>query len=148
MSGFVMQLASLCGLVLGAFFAGKLSGYIAPKLIELTGGAAHLIGPLSYLIAFALIIIVMLLLGKAVQSLVKAMELNLLNRLAGALFCSLKYLLLFSIVLNLIIEIDQGEVIIKKDVRENTYTYTYIQQIAPFAIPYLKFDWVNLPDLP
>lgn len=142
-SGFVMQLASLCGIILGAIFAGKLSEAITPKLIDIADGTPHIMGPISYIIAFVIILIVMLLLGKAIQSVIKAMELNFFNRIAGAIFCSAKWLILFSILLNLITEMDQNKLLIKKDVRENTYTYAYVKKIAPLAIPYLRFDWIN-----
>ncbi|WP_165023761.1 MULTISPECIES: CvpA family protein [unclassified Dysgonomonas] len=142
-SGFVMQAASLAGLILGAIFAGKLSGYIAPKIISLTDGSPHVIGPISYVVAFLLIITSLILLGKAVQSAVKAMEMNALNRIAGAIFCCAKWLIAVSILVNLISEIDQSNLIIKEDVYEKSHTYPLVKRVAPLAIPYLNFDWIT-----
>ncbi len=64
-SGLVMQVATLAGLILGAIFAGKLSELIAPELIKLTDASPHIIGPpLSYIIAFIAIIVILFLAGK------------------------------------------------------------------------------------
>jgi membrane protein required for colicin V production len=138
-SGLVMQIASLVGLVLGAIFAGRLSGIIAPWLIELTGAPPHIIGTLSYVVAFLLILIALFFAGKLLQSFVDAIKMNTLNRLAGALFFCAKWIILFSILMNLIVELDRNKRIITEDVRKNTYTYPVVIEIARTVIPYLQF---------
>lgn len=142
-SGLVMQIASLAGIVLGAIFAGQLSAFIAPRLIEYVGGSPHIIGPLSYIIAFILIIVALFFAGKLIESFVDALKMTFLNRLAGAVFCCVKWVVLFSILLNLLVEFDQNKVIIKEDVRENSQIYPYIAEISRTVIPYLRFDWVK-----
>lgn len=143
MSGLVMQLASLAGVILGAIFAGQLSNLIAPKIVEWTSASSHIIGPLSYIVAFVLIMVAIFFLGKLVESAMKALQINTANRLAGALFCSIKWLVVFSILINLIVEFDQGKRLIKEEVRENAHTYSLVKEIACLAIPYLKFDWAK-----
>lgn len=142
-SGLVMQIASLAGLILGAIFAGQLSALLAPKLLSLTNASPHIIGPLSYVIAFLVIIVALLFAGKLLESFVDAVKMNTLNRLAGALFCCAKWIIVFSILLNLLVEFDQNKTIIKEDVRKNSQVYPYITQISQTVIPYLRFDWVK-----
>jgi membrane protein required for colicin V production len=142
-SGLVMQVASLAGLVLGAIFAGQLSALVAPELIRLTDASPHIIGPLSYIVAFIAILVGLFFAGKLVESFVEALQMNFLNRLAGAVFCCAKWVVLFSILLNLLVELDQNKVLIKEDVREKSYTYPYITKISQTVIPYLRFDWVK-----
>ncbi|MDR1881866.1 MAG: CvpA family protein [Prevotella sp.] len=142
-SGLVMQTAALAGIVLGAVFAGKLSGFIAPRLINLTGGPSHIIGPLSYLVAFIAILVVLFFAGKLLESFVDALKMTMLNRLAGALFCAAKWIIVFSIVLNLVTEFDRHKQIIKEDTREHSHTYPFITKIAKAVIPYLRFDWID-----
>ena len=142
-SGLVMQVASLAGLVLGAIFAGQLSALVAPELIRLTDASPHIIGPLSYIVAFIAILVGLFFAGKLVESFVEALQMNSLNRLAGAVFCCVKWVVLFSILLNLLVEFDQNKVLIKEDVREKSYTYPYITKISQTVIPYLRFDWVK-----
>lgn len=142
-SGLIMQVATLAGIVLGAIFAGKLSEIIAPKLIEFTEASPHIIGPLSYIIAFTAILVALFFAGKLVESFFDALAMNTLNRLAGAIFCVAKWVILFSILLNLVIEFDQNKKIIKEDVRNESYTYPLISEVAKTVIPYLRFDWIE-----
>lgn len=142
-SGLIMQLASLAGIVLGAIFAGQLSHIIAPRLIALTNSSERIIGTLSYIVAFALILIAIFFVGKLIQSAMKALEINAANRIAGAVFCSAKWLLLISIILNLVVELDKDKLLIKQDVREQALTYPLVIKTAQLAVPYLKFDWIK-----
>lgn len=142
-SGLVMQVASLAGLILAAIFAGQLSTILAPKLIELTNASPHIVGPLSYIIAFILIIVALLFAGKLLQSFVDAIKMNTLNRLAGALFCCAKWIVVFSILMNLLVEFDQDQKVVKEDIRKQAISYPYIMDIAQTVIPYLRFDWVK-----
>lgn len=141
-SGLIMQIASLAGIVLGAMFAGKISGFIAPKLIVWIDGSPHIIGALAYIISFLLIMITFLLVGKMVQSFVKAIQLNTANRIAGAAFCCVKWLVVFSILINVVAEMDQGRRLIKESVRTQSHTYVAVTSISQMVVPYLKFDWI------
>lgn len=145
-TGLIMQIASLAGIILGAIFAGKLSELIAPKLILWIDASPHIIAALSYIIAFLLIVIALLLIGKLLHLFAKAIKLSTANRIAGAFFCSVKWLIVFSILVNIVAEMDQNKSLIKEEVRENTYTYKYVTTIAQLAVPYLKFDWIDKPE--
>lgn len=142
-SGLIMQIASLAGIILGAMFAGKVSEIIAPKFIEWFEGSPHVIGALSYIASFLLILIGLLLLGKMVQSFVKAVKLNTINRIAGAAFCCAKWMVLFSILINVVAEMDQKKLVIKDNVRSQSYTYMAVTSISQIVVPYLKFDWIT-----
>lgn len=142
-SGLIMQVATLAGIILGAIFAGKLSEIIAPKLIALVDGSPHIIGPLSYIVAFVAILIALFFAGKLLESFANALKLSALNRLAGALFSCAKWIVLFSIGLNLLVEFDQNKNIVKENVREGSYTYPLMSEVAKAVIPYLRFDWIN-----
>ncbi|NDV77356.1 CvpA family protein [Dysgonomonas sp. 511] len=139
-SGFIMQAATLLGVILGAIFAGKLSEIIAPKLMELVNASSHIISPLSYIVAFVLIMIALIFAGKLLESAIDALKMTALNRLAGAIFCAVKWLIVFSIILNIVVEFDQNRQLIKDDVRETSVSYPYIMKIAQTVIPYLRFD--------
>lgn len=142
-SGLIMQLASLAGIVLGAIFAGKLSEYIAPEIIQYTGASPHVIGPLSYIIAFVIIVFTLFFLGRTLHSFVDAIQMGTLNRLAGAVFCTTKWIIILSILLNLLVEFDQHKHIIKEDVREHSHIYPLISEVGKTVVPYLRFDWID-----
>lgn len=141
-TGFIMQVALLAGVVLGAIFAGQLAAYINPYLLEWTGSASHLIGPISYVISFILILMALTLIGKLAQSVLKAVQINFINRLAGAVFSLAAWLVIISIILNVVVEIDKDKAIIGENTRRESHAYSFVKGLAPKAIPYLRFEWV------
>lgn len=142
-SGLVMQAATLAGLILGAIFAGKLAEYLTPHILSVTNAPLHIMGPLSYILAFILILIILVLAGKALESLVDAVKLTILNRLAGAVFCAAKWLIILSILLNLVVELDKDKRIIREDIRTESYAYPLVSDLSKTVIPYLRFDWIE-----
>lgn len=142
-SGFIKQLASLAGIIAGAIFAGKIAGFITPYIHDTTQTNNYIVEALSYFIAFLIIVIAFLLLGRIVQGMLEAVKLNFINRLAGVVFSAGKWLIVLSILLNVIVELDQKKIIIKPEIRENSKTYPYIKAITPYFIPFLDFDFQN-----
>ncbi|MFR9166060.1 MAG: CvpA family protein [Dysgonomonas sp.] len=139
-SGLVKQLASLAGIIIGAVFAGQVAKFLSPHILQITDLPDYVVNPLSYLVAFVLILIGFLFLGRMVHSLVEALKMGSLNRLAGAVFSVAKWLIVASILLNVIVEFDQKEKIITKQIKEESQTYPYVEAITPYFIPFLKFD--------
>lgn len=139
-SGLIMQLARLIGLILAAIFSGKLSAFIAPKLANITDASPHIISPLSYIISFIIIVAIIFIIGRLLQSTIKIMHLNTFNRIIGGFFCSISWLILSSICLNIIVEFDQKKDIIKEDTRKTACTYPYMIELGQTVVPYLKFD--------
>ena len=142
-SGLIMQLTTLVGFLLGGIFAGKLSEWVVPYIIELIPSYPHIVAPMSYIVAFALIIIAVFFIGKTINATVKALQLGTINRLFGAFFCSLKWLFVASIILNLIVEFDQNQKLIKEEVRNESIAYPYLKALSSVVIPYLRFDWLD-----
>jgi membrane protein required for colicin V production len=136
-SGLVMQLASLLGLVCCAFFAGKIAGLGHPFITKFIDLPNYILVPLSYLLAFAIIMLAFYLAGKLLEGFIKAIQLNLLNRLTGSVFSAVKWLILTSILLNLIVIIDKNEQIVNCNIKENSLSYPYVKPIALSFIPFL-----------
>lgn len=143
MSGLVMQLSSLIGLIVCAFFAGQVATFITPYLLSVISADEYITKPLAYLLAFLIIIFAVMIIGKAIDGFFKAIMLGFVNRLAGAVFSIAKWILLISILLNLLIGFDKNQTVIKPDVRENSLTFSHIQKIAPHFIPFLDFDFLQ-----
>ncbi|MDR2956214.1 MAG: CvpA family protein [Prevotella sp.] len=140
-SGLIMQVATLAGIILGAIFAGKVAEYITPELLNITNASPQIIGPLSYALAFVVILIVLSFAGKLLESFADALKMDTLNKIGGSLFCAAKWVVIFSILLNLLVGYDQDKKIIKEDIRENSHTYPLVMEVAQTVIPYLRFDW-------
>lgn len=142
-SGLIMQLALLIGVVLGGMFSGMLADKIYPFMEKFLHMEPHVMAPASYILAFLLIMIGISFVGNMIQSVLKAIKLNILNRLAGAVFCLTCLMFVFSICLNLLVEFDRNKSILSEHVRKESLTLSTVQSVAPAIIPYLRFDWLN-----
>ncbi len=150
--GFLIMAASLAALILGVWGAIRFSDLTANLLIE----NFTLSGKYTALIAFALtfiaIVIAVHLLARAMDKLVKAVALGIVNRLAGLLFALLRTAFILSIVLVLLNSIDQRAPFIPEEHKENSLLYKPLLKFAPAIFPYLNFEdirnRINIPDVP
>lgn len=145
-SGLIRQLALLVGIVLGGIFSGIVADKLYPFMEKHMHMEAHIMAPLSYVLAFLLIMILVIFVGTMLQSVLKAIKLDFLNRLAGAAFCLAFLMFVMSICLNLLVEFDRDKSILSEETRTNTYTFSIVQSVAPTVVPYLRFDWLDKID--
>ncbi|MBP1617483.1 MAG: Colicin production protein [Bacteroidetes bacterium] len=136
--GLIMQVASLLGLVFGAIFAGSIAHILEPGLSFLFRSSPHIVGPISYLIAFILILVGFSFLGKMISGFLKTIHVGCLNSIGGAVFCTLKWLLLFSVFLNLVEAMDSREWIIKAETKQKSVTHNFVKALMPTVVPYLS----------
>lgn len=136
--GLIMQLVGLATLVLAAIFGGRLAERILPeihRLIEISPDAARV---LSFVLAFALIAIVLSLVGKLIQKFIDVVLLSFINRLFGAVIALGTMMLLLSIILNLVLMLDKEQVVIKKEIREESFFFERVEAVVPALVPYLN----------
>lgn len=142
-SGFIKQLALLVGIVLGGVFSGLVADKIYPYMEKFMHFEPHIMAPASYILAFLLIMVAIVFVGNMIQSVLKAIKLNILNRLAGAAFCLTFLMFVLSVGLSLLVEFDRNKSILSEEVRTETYTFSVVQSVAPAIVPYLRFDWLD-----
>ncbi|MFT4072763.1 MAG: CvpA family protein [Dysgonamonadaceae bacterium] len=134
--GLILQVTSLLGLTIGAIFAGKIAAFLEPGLSSFFKTSPHIIGPISYSVAFLLIIIGFLMLGKMTNGLINALHAGCLNSLAGAAFSMFKWLFLFSVFLNVIETMDSHEWVIKKETKQKSFSHDFVKRLMPAVVPY------------
>lgn len=140
LTGLVMQLAILAGVVLGSVFSGELAACLSPVIGDWIGGVQQIVKPLSYIISFFIIVTLSALAGRLLQSVFKAVKINVLNRLLGGFSGLLSYVIILGIVVNIIEDIDKKGAILTDDIRKKSVTYSLIKEVATTVVPYLRFD--------
>lgn len=140
LTGLVMQLAILAGVVLGSVFSGELAAWLSPVIGDWIGGVQQIVKPLSYIISFFIIVTLSALAGRLLQSVFKAVKINVLNRLLGGFSGLLSYVIILGIVVNIIEDVDKKGAILTDDIREKSVTYSLIKEVATTVVPYLRFD--------
>jgi len=142
MKGFVIELATLAGLILGIVGAVLFSGIVAQWL---TGHvSSEFIPVIAFLILFVGIIFCVHLLAKLVDSFIKAIALGWLNRIAGGVFSAFKFMFLVSIFILVVDAFAIGERIIKQDIRDNSRLFNPIQKFAPKTFDLFRLKYEHL----
>lgn len=140
--GLILELASLVSLIAGIYGAIHFSSLMFEYLstyIELELAYLQLA---SYGLTFILIVMVVTLSGKVLTLLVKMVALGLVNRLMGALFGSLKSLLILSVLLLFFDRINRQFSVVSTKVLESSILYSPILQKSNEVYPNLleEFD--------
>ncbi len=129
--GLVKELASLAAIVLGIYgakaFAPSLSGF----LIHSMSFSPKTALAFAYLILFASIAIILLMLAKSLDKLFDSISLGGLNKVLGGFFAALKYALIVSVLLNIFDAIDSRFPIIKAKAKADSVAYKPVMKLAP-----------------
>ncbi|PIP55291.1 MAG: hypothetical protein COX07_00720 [Bacteroidetes bacterium CG23_combo_of_CG06-09_8_20_14_all_32_9] len=128
--GFIIEIASLAALILGLYGGIYLSdfvcGYIS-KWFEIKSDYAALI---SFSVIFLLVVIVVFIVAKGIDKLVKFAALGLLNRLAGAIIGAAKTIIIISVILLLINKYDKNKVFLKDNTRNKSLLYNPLSEMV------------------
>lgn len=137
-TGLVMQIATFIGLTFSIIFAGKASEILAPYCAKIIDTSSHFASPILYITSFVLIMLAFVLLGKTVESLFKVVQLNFVNRLAGALTSAITWIIVASVLLVLVIKIDERQVLLKEHTRQSSNLLEPMVYIGETLVPFLK----------
>jgi membrane protein required for colicin V production len=136
--GFIIELASLAALVLGIWGGIKFSDYTAAMITKHLGYHSEHLGTIAFVVTFIVIVILIHLMAKMLDSIVKAVFLGFLNRLAGIVFGLLKTAVILSIVLLLFDEIDENVHILPTRQKEESQLYIPLKQVVPTLFPFIQ----------
>lgn len=128
--GFIIALFSLAAWVLGLAAALKLSA-VAAKYFQVHEQLhSRWIPVLCFVLLFIGVILLVRLLGKLLEKVVRLALLGWLNRLAGILF----FLLIYSIVFSILLWLANQLQLIPASVRASSLVYRHIAFLGPWAI--------------
>jgi len=140
--GMVHMVASLAALVLGIFGAIKLRPMFASLLDSIFDIAPDYMNVIAFAVAFVSIVLVVHLLAFLVEKLIKAVALNLVNRLLGMGIGLLVTAFVLSMILWPVNQVNAEKQIIKPERIEGSILYKPLSAFAPAVFPYLKKqDW-------
>jgi len=136
--GFILAIASLIGFWLGIWGSIHFSTYVIPILrnkFEITSSYLPIV---AFFVTFLLIILVIYLLARLLQKVVEGMALGIVNKLAGAVFNFLKYVLIISVFISILNGIEQVHPVLPSKLKKESILYNAIGKIAPAIIPSFK----------
>ncbi len=140
--GMIHMVASLAALVLGIFGAIRLRPMFASLLDSIFDISPDYMNVIAFSVAFVSIVLVVHLVAFVVEKLIKAVALNLVNRLLGMGFGLLVTAFVISMILWPVNQVNEKKQIIKPERIENSLLYKPLSDFAPAVFPYLKKqDW-------
>ncbi|MCK4406508.1 MAG: CvpA family protein [Bacteroidales bacterium] len=142
--GFIIELTLLVALVLGVFIAINFSYFAADFLTDNTKIAHKYISIIAFVITFIAIVIAAFAVGKLLEKVINLILLGFINKIAGCLFGILKAAFILSVIIFIINSFDSKQAVITKKIRENSILYKPIASIAPYIIPKLNLDKIDI----
>ena len=140
--GMIHMVASLAALVLGIFGAIKLRPMFASLLDSIFDISPDYMNVIAFSVAFVSIVLVVHLVAFVVEKLIKAVALNLVNRLLGMGIGLLVTAFVLSMILWPVNQINAEKQIIRPERIEGSILYKPLSAFAPAVFPYLKKqDW-------
>ncbi len=133
---------SLLALILGIFGAIKLRPVFASLLDSIFDISPEYLNIIAFSVAFVFIVLLVHLAAYMVEKLVKAVALNLVNRVLGMGFGLLVTAFVISMILWPVNQVNQDKQIIKPERIEGSLLYKPLSAFAPAVFPYLrKQNW-------
>lgn len=137
MKGLFIEITTLVGLVLGVYGAIHFSYFLGDFLKDSVTWDESLIQVVAFAGTFLLILIALVLLGKAMTKIAETIALGFFNKLVGAIFGFLKYALILSIVLIVYDEINASVRFMEKQKTKESKLYEPVKNFAPAIFPNL-----------
>ncbi len=128
--GLVVALFSIVAFIIGLAAAIKLSAVVAVYLQKNVAVSNHWLPFISFIIVFLVVVVLVNLGGKLVEKTFEMAFLGWANRLGGAIFYMILYIIIFSIFLFYAEKIN----LLKQDTISNSIAYPYIKPWGPAVI--------------
>ena len=136
--GFIAQAAALIALILGAWMSFHFSSIVVDWIKPVINVSPTVVQAIAFTLILIVVFLVLTLLGRLVEGIIRIVMLGWLNKLLGVVFALLKVLLVIGLVILLFdsvtsaLEIDCSKIIGK------SLFYSPIKSFADGFFPYMK----------
>ena len=130
-NGLINEITGLLGLIIGVYVALTFSSYLHPKFEEILGGYEQFIPIIAFATLFIVSVLMIKILGYIIDKLTKALALGFVSRILGAIFGSLKVVVIFSFLLAIVSDYD----LIDKNTQDESVLLKPIQEVSDLITP-------------
>lgn len=138
--GLIIEVVTLLGFGVGIYGAMHCSDFTAARLQEVMEINPKYLNTIAFVLTFIVLVVLVNLIGQLVRKLIKDLNLGFFDKLGGFLFGVIKGVLLCSTFVLILNNLDWSG-FVKKEVKENSFLYPYIEQTVPYL--YQGFDLVK-----
>ncbi|MFY9309586.1 MAG: CvpA family protein [Bacteroidia bacterium] len=136
--GLIIEAASLVAFGLGVWGGIHFSEMCATKLSGWFNSHSEYLPIVSFAVIFLGIVVLVFLIAKLVQRAVEGMALSAINKIGGAIFGSLKFALIMSVLIFIIDAVEKSYPMVSLEAKEKSLLYRPVGKIAPTLIPALN----------
>lgn len=143
--GFIVQLGAVAGLIVGVLacrlFGDSLAvwiGDVLPSLSDNVGTAMLINRTIAYVILFIVCYCSVRLLASLVKTITSALFLGVFDRILGALFSLLQWMIVLSLVVNFICLISPNSTFIAESTLANGHAIGAVRDLAPAILGFLN----------
>jgi len=136
--GLIIEIAELAALVLGIWGAIHFSWWTADRLAGWFDMTSSWTGVISFAVTFIVIVTAVYLIGKILDSVMKAISLGFVNKTLGAVFGVLKTALILSVVFVFLNTIDEKKHFLPSATINNSFFYNPIADLVPSIFPVIE----------
>ncbi len=133
--GFIIELFTFLALFLGLYAGIHFSDYMSNILIDNFEIKNEYLPTVSFTLVFLLVGAMVYFGGKAVEKVIKIVQLSLLNKLLGIALSVLKMIFIIGSIVLLIESYDEKGDFISQETKEESLLYNPIKEAVLFAIP-------------
>lgn len=141
--GLIVSVVSLIALIAGIYLSLRFSFFMREILEVHTQWNPNAITVGAFLITFLLVLFSLFTLGKILTKLASTLALGIVNKLGGALFESIKMLLILSVFLNLFQKINYNNLLVSEEKLNESVFYHPVEQISQKVFP-LMLEWYEM----
>lgn len=143
--GLIIEIASLAALALGILGAVHFSHYTGSYLADYLDLSQKAMKLVAFGLTFILIVIATFAVARLVERLAKMVALGLVNRVLGALFGMMKFLLITGVLIHLTNQLDAKYHFLGPELAKESLLYDPMSKIIPTIYPLL--DEAGVPDI-
>lgn len=137
--GIVKQVVSLIALLAAVYFSSKVAIPIESYMERFEFISPMLIAPLSYILAFSIILTVLGFIGSAIHKAISITPLGFFNHIFGGFLGALISVLGLSLLFNLMGSLHLSDVLFSKNTIADSELFKGISQILQLLFPHLNF---------
>ena len=136
--GFIVEVSGMIALGVGIIGAFKFSGILGNYLVNYIDWEPKIIQIVSFILLFIGIVYIISLFAKMLTKALKVILLGGINRLLGALFGVLKWMLMLCALTLVFKEVNQILTLMEDSVLETSFSYPILREMGEFL-----FNWVK-----
>lgn len=136
--GFISQAISLISIIVGVWASARFANIVGEWLVKYLTVSESVIKVISFILILVVVIVVLYLVGRVLEGVIKLVTLGWLNKLLGVIFSLAKCVLILGVVVIAFNALNNAFDLVKPSVISDSVLYPIINDIADSVFPYLK----------